>query len=1020
MIRSAALLAAVLSTATFALQQPADTALDQQPHWIWIEEATGDQEVVLVKTFELDAAPASARLTATCDNQMVVTLNGDRLGVHSTWEQVVSRDVAGSLRAGENTIEVRCTNEGGPAGLVLRLDLGDDRHVVSDGSWRAALAQRARRGSFDDATVLGPVGSEDLPWSGRITVEAFDAGGGEMTAADPREPQLARPAERIALPEGFVAELLYRVPNEVQGSWVSLANGPDGTLFASDQGGKGLFRIEPAAIGDAAAVTTVERLPVDVSGAQGMTWAFDSLYANVNGQGVWRIRDTDGDGEFDDAANIIPLGNGGEHGPHAVMPTLDGTGLYFIAGNHTLPPEFDGSRAPSNWDEDLLLPRLWDARGHARGRVAPGGWIARCDPDGSNIEIVSSGYRNQYDIAMDAEGELFTYDADMEWDLGSPWYRPTRVCHVTSGSEFGWRSGTGKWPVHYEDSLPPVLEIGPGSPTGVLFGTGAHFPARYQRALFVLDWTFGTIYAVHLEPDGASFEATKEDFAWSKPLAVNDAVIGADGAMYVTVGGRGSQSALYRIRYAGAESTEPVEVRAKSGEEARRTRRELEAFHGRVDADAVAAAWPHMDSGDRFIRFAARIAVENQPVETWRARALAEERPRAAVAAMVALARQGASEDLEPIVSRLLTLNPGRLEESTRLGALRAMGLAFARHGAPSSGLEARVLAELEPRLPSGSDAENLELVRLLVFLQSDEVVRRAMGLIRDGGDEPLPPWGELAKRNDTYGGPIAKMLADMPPTRGIGYALALRRADSGWTPELRREYFTFFQRAAEHPGGASYSGFLEDIREDAALGLTVEEERNYADLLGTSLLAALPENITPPEGPGRAWTHAEASELLGERLRGRDHAAGENLFHAASCSACHRFDGAGGAIGPDLTTVGNKFSVADVLLAILEPSAAISDQYASHVVADSDGRIAEGILVEDEDEVRVYEGDASAEPVVFDRDSITARRESKVSQMPAGLVDAMSAEELADLVAYLVSGGDPKAEFFREEEGSR
>ena len=90
MIRSAVLLAAVLSTATFALQQPADTAPDQQPHWIWIEEATGDQEVVLVKTFELEAVPASARLTGTCDNQMVVTLNGDRVGVHSTWEQVAA------------------------------------------------------------------------------------------------------------------------------------------------------------------------------------------------------------------------------------------------------------------------------------------------------------------------------------------------------------------------------------------------------------------------------------------------------------------------------------------------------------------------------------------------------------------------------------------------------------------------------------------------------------------------------------------------------------------------------------------------------------------------------------------------------------------------------------------------------------------------------------------------------------------------------------------------------------------
>ena len=197
--------------------------------------------------------------------------------------------------------------------------------------------------------------------------------------------------------------------------------------------------------------------------------------------------------------------------------------------------------------------------------MAPGGWIARCDPDGSNIEIVSSGYRNQYDIAMDAEGEIFTYDADMEWDLGSPWYRPTRVCHVTSGSEFGWRSGTGKWPVHYEDSLPPVVEIGPGSPTGVLFGTGAHFPARYQRALFVLDWTFGTIYAVHLEPDGASFKATKEDFAWSKPWAVNDAVIGADGAMYVTVVAARGRRSTDPLRGRGVHRSR--EVRASSGEE---------------------------------------------------------------------------------------------------------------------------------------------------------------------------------------------------------------------------------------------------------------------------------------------------------------------------------------------------------------------------------------------------------------------------------------------------------------------
>ena len=91
-----------------------------------------------------------------------------------------------------------------------------------------------------------------------------------------------------------------------------------------------------------------------------------------------------------------------------------------------------------------------------------------------------------------------------------PWYRPTRAVHATSGSEFGWRSGTGKWPAYYVDSLPPMVNIGPGSPVGVTFGYGAKFPAKYQKALFLCDWTFGTIYALHLEPAGSTYKAVKD------------------------------------------------------------------------------------------------------------------------------------------------------------------------------------------------------------------------------------------------------------------------------------------------------------------------------------------------------------------------------------------------------------------------------------------------------------------------------------------------------------------------------
>ena len=127
---------------------------------------------------------------------------------------------------------------------------------------------------------------------------------------------------------------------------------------------------------------------------------------------------------------------------------------------------------------------------------APGGWIAKVDSSGQHWEMIASGFRNAFDLAFNQAGDMFTYDSDMEWDLGMPWYRPTRICHVTSGAEFGWRTGNAKWSPAYPDNLPALLNIGQGSPTGVLHGQSANFPERYQDALFAFDWSFGIIYAI--------------------------------------------------------------------------------------------------------------------------------------------------------------------------------------------------------------------------------------------------------------------------------------------------------------------------------------------------------------------------------------------------------------------------------------------------------------------------------------------------------------------------------------------
>ena len=425
----------------------------------------------------------------------------------------------------------------------------------------------------------------------------------------------ATPVDRIKAAKGFKVELLYSVPGDKHGSWVNLCTDNKGRLLVSDQFG-GLYRITPPASGETLSATDVQPVPANIRAVNGMVWAFDALYVGVNDyeqkmqSGLYRITDSNDDDQLDKVELLRAMQSKRDHGVHAVVPTPDGKGLFLITGNNTLPPELaETSQVRQVWGEDHLLPSFPDGRGHNRGKLAPGGIIYRVDPKGKTFEAYASGFRNIFDAAVNRDGELFTYDADMEYDFNTPWYRPTRICQVVSGAEFGWRNGAGKRPPFYADNLPGVLDIGPGSPTGMTFGYGAKFPAKYQNALYALDWSWGKLYAVHLKPDGSTYTATKEEFVTGAPLPITDAIIHpGDGAMYFTIGGRRVQSGLYRVTYVGDESTEPVEVKVEENK-ARTTRHELEAFHGRQDPGAIKAAWPHLSNSDRFIRFAARTAI---------------------------------------------------------------------------------------------------------------------------------------------------------------------------------------------------------------------------------------------------------------------------------------------------------------------------------------------------------------------------------------------------------------------------
>jgi len=816
----------------------------------------------------------------------------------------------------------------------------------------------------------------------------------------------ATPIASLKVAKDFKVELLYTVPKGVEGSWVAMCVDPKGRLIVSDQYGK-LYRLTTPPLGTSDGLK-LELIDLPLGQAQGLLYAFDSLYVMVaneayEGRGLYRVRDTNGDDKFDEVKLLRKLSGGGEHGPHAILPSPDGKTLTIVSGNQCKVPEINSSRVPLNWSEDHLLPRLWDGNGFMKGVLAPGGWIARTDPDGKTWELIATGFRNQYDAAYNRFGDLFAYDADMEWDINTPWYRPTRVNFVASGAEFGWRSGAGKWPAYYPDSLGSVVDVGPGSPTGVTFGHGAKFPTKYQDALFINDWSFGKLYAVHLTQDGAGYTGKLEEFVTGSPLPLTDLVINPkDGAMYFAIGGRKTQSALYRVTYAGKESTSLVKE-TKLIPTAVATRRKLESLHGHADPKAVEAAWPFLSSKDRYLRFAARIALEWQPADQWRERALSEKNPVASTHALLALARVNSRDpfhrkDTDPkpdpaLQGRILTaldrINWNRLEVSQQIDLVRAYVVTFTRLGQPDAATRARLLAKFDPLFPSSNRELNAELAPMLVYLDSPNAATKLMAA-----------------------------LAKAPSQEEqLDYVRALRVLKTGWTPALRKPYFEWFLKAANFRGGSSLSGFLRDIKKDAVDSLTPGEKVQFAFILEAKPeQKKVIENLLAGRAVVKEWKADDLVPALAKGLKGRNFERGRALFGAVGCYNCHRFAGDGAAVGPDLTAVNGRFSPRDLLESIIDPNKEISDQYGQIIIDKKDGDQLVGRVANLNDETLMIMTDMF-DPNGFTnvkRPDILSIRPSTVSPMPEGLLNTVKEDEILDLVAFMLSAGDPKHKMFK------
>ncbi|MBK8178612.1 MAG: c-type cytochrome [Planctomycetes bacterium] len=218
---------------------------------------------------------------------------------------------------------------------------------------------------------------------------------------------------------------------------------------------------------------------------------FDGAVYVMNMPRLTALRDSDGDGVAEERRELItdlgPDAPGwpGGFNDHIVSGLRFHDGWLYVAVGDKGVPLAHGT------DGSTLTLR--------------GGGVIRLRPDGSQLELVATGLRNILDVAIDAQGELFTYD---NTDDGLGWW--TRLTHVVHGGFYGY-----PWDYHGPPDrfLPPLAEYGGGSPTGGLVKLHGGWPAPHEGSLFFCEWGDQTLRRFELIRDGGSFRvAAMEEF----------------------------------------------------------------------------------------------------------------------------------------------------------------------------------------------------------------------------------------------------------------------------------------------------------------------------------------------------------------------------------------------------------------------------------------------------------------------------------------------------------------------------
>jgi putative heme-binding domain-containing protein len=291
------------------------------------------------------------------------------------------------------------------------------------------------------------------------------------------------------------------------------------------------------------------------------------------------------------------------------------------------------------------------------------------------------------------------------------------------------------------------------------------------------------------------------------------------------------------------------------------------------------------------------------------------------------------------------------------------------------------------------------------ILFENTDTMPHNLVILQPGALEEV---GNLAETTATQPGALERNY--VPPSGKILLASQLVQPR-----QSQRLSYLAPGKVGVYPYVCTYPGHWR--RMHGALYVVADLEAYQADPEG--YLAKNPLPIDDPllkfNRPRKEWKLEELSEGT-KGLGGRSFVSGKQMFTVGTCVSCHKLGGVGQEFGPDLTKLDPKWDATEVLRHVLEPSLKIDDKYKMYAFELSSGKVVTGMIVkEGGGEVQVIENPLlSTKPQVIKAGEIDRKTESKVSPMPKGLLDKLTREEILDLVAYVVAGGNPSHKVFQ------